>query len=50
MEILEWKFMYYLKHEQEYFIRYKTRERKWLKNDPSDELISEVILKVNVVV
>ena len=54
-------FMYYLKHEQERFIRYKTRERfmsdkaqttsvlNGLKNDPSYEFIGEVILKINVV-
>jgi hypothetical protein len=50
--------MYYLKHAQEGFIRYKTRERfmsdkaqttsvlNGLKHDPSKEFIGEVILKI----
>ena len=56
--------MYYLKHEQECFIRYITRgaaERfisdktrtasvlNGLKNDPSYEFIGEAIFKINVV-
>ena len=58
--------MYYLKHEQERFIRSKTQERSssvlylikhglrvfklnGLKKDPSDEFISHVISKMNVV-
>ena len=53
-------YMHYLKHKQECFIRYKTRAQlecfisdkartasvlNGLKNEPSDELIGEVILK-----
>jgi hypothetical protein len=57
--------MYYLKHEHDCFVRYKTRERSWsvfclikhgaasvlnsLKNDPSDEFIGEGIFEINVV-
>jgi hypothetical protein len=41
-------------NEQECFIRCKTRERSssvlnGLKNDPYDEFIGEVILKINIV-
>jgi hypothetical protein len=57
--------MHYLKHEKEYFIYlYNTRAQlerfisdkartarvlNGLKNDPYDEFIGEVILKINVV-
>ena len=58
-------FKYYLKQEQEYFIRYIKQEATAecfisdkprtvsisndLKNDPSSEFIGEVILKINIV-
>jgi hypothetical protein len=56
--------LYYLKHEQEFFIKYKEHEAtaeclisaktptasvlNGLKNDPSEEFIGEVTLKINV--
>ena len=40
--------MYYVKHEQECFIRYKTRGDSRLKNDPHYEFISELIIYIKI--
>jgi hypothetical protein len=41
--------LYDLKHEQECFKARTARVVNGVKNDPSDEFIGEVILKLNVV-